>query len=110
MTRDTWRDPEGFGRDVEVEPRVWSAIGPDNEDHAINCEFIDYRGILPCTCDATRKRFGKDENGERTYWLEQWLCWATARARYTRDSPLVKWPVEGPDGDWWVPGIDFNDS
>lgn len=109
MVRDTWRDTEGFGRPVEVEPRVWSQIGPDDEDHGINCEFIWHKGILPCTCDATRKPFGKDVNGDRTYWYQKWLRWAAVRAYHSRTSPLVKWPVEGPDGDWWVPGVDFND-
>lgn len=102
MTRDTWRDREGFGRDKEVSPGVWSAVGPDEQDHSIHCAFITLRGILPCECDATRRRFSE--------WHHQWLRWATVRTYTSRTSPLVKWPVQGPDGDWWVPGVDFNDD
>lgn len=107
---DTWRDSEGFGRDVEVEPRVWSVKGPDNEDHAVGCAFIVQRGILPCSCDATRKRFGKDEHGEPTRWFERWVRWQKARSvAYATNRPM-KWPVTGPDGEPWVPGVDFNDE
>ena len=102
MVRDTWRDTEGFGRAVEVEPRVWSIIGPDEQDHALGCMFIEKVGVLPCSCDYTRRTF--------TDWYHQWLRWATVRTYYYRDSPLLKWPIEGPDGDWWVPGIDFNND
>lgn len=107
---DTWRDSEGFGRDIEVSPGVWSTIGPDNEGHAIHCEFISNKGILPCSCDATRKMFGKDHEGNHTHWLERWARWQKARvANYVTVRPMP-WPVTGPDGDPWVPGIDFNDE
>lgn len=103
MSNDTWRDSEGFGRAVEVEPRVWSAKGPDNEDHAARCSFIFYRGILPCSCDATRKRHSD--------WWHRWMRWQQARsANIIRHQWPLKWPVDGPDGDPWVPGVDFNDD
>jgi len=110
VSRDTWRDSEGFGRSVEVEPRVWSVVGPDNEDHAPGCMFIYKRGVLPCSCDATRKQYGKDQHGEYTHWHKRWVRWQKARvANYVTKRPMP-WPVTGPDGDPWVPGVDFNDE
>ena len=107
---DTWRDSEGFGRDIEVSPGTWSAKGPDNEDHAIHCGFIVWRGIVPCGCDATRKEFGRDHEGNRTYWFQRWLRWQKARSvAYATQRPMP-WPITGPDGDPWVPGIDFNED
>jgi len=99
---DTWRDSEGFGRDIEVSPGTWSAKGPDNEDHAIHCLFIAHKGILPCTCDATRKEFSQ--------WWKRWLRWQKARSVYYVTQRPMPWPITGPDGDPWVPGIDFNDE
>jgi hypothetical protein len=107
---DSWRDSEGFGRDIQVSPGVWSVKGPDNEDHAVGCAFIVQRGILPCSCDATRKRFGRDHKANLTHWFERWLRWQKARSvAYATQRPMP-WPVTGPDGDPWVPGIDFNDD
>lgn len=98
--RDGYRDPYGFGRPVEQGERTYSVVGPDDCDHAMTCEFIAHRGVLPCSCDATRKRF--EESG----WWEGWLRWSEYRVRPER----VKWPVPGPDGDPWIPGVDFNDT
>lgn len=102
MTRDTWRDAEGFGRDVQVSPGVWSAIGPDDEDHAIACEFITTKGVLPCNCDQTRKK--------HTEWWRRWLRWQQVRVHNHRAVRPIQWPVTGPDGYPWVPGVDFNDN
>ena len=110
MSRDTWRDSEGFGRDVQVSPGTWSAIGPDDLDHSIYCEFITCKGVLPCDCDATRKRYGRDHEGKATEWYPRWLRWQRARSLNILRSSLVKWPVTGPDGEPWVPGVDFNDE
>ena len=108
---DSYRDSEGFGRDIQVSPGVWSVKGPDNEDHAVGCAFIVQRGVLPCSCDATRKRFGRDHENNLTRWFERWLRWQKARsANILRDSWPLKWPITGPDGDPWVPGVDFNDD
>jgi hypothetical protein len=93
-----------------VEFRTFNVVGPDNEDHAVACNFIEHKGILPCSCDATRRRFGLDEHGKRTYWFQRWLRWQKARvANYETKRPMP-WPITGPDGDPWVPGIDFNDD
>ena len=110
MRRDAWRNSEGFGRSIEVEPRVWSCVGADGEDHAIGCEFIVHQGILPCSCDATRRRFGVDHEGRRTKWFDRWLRWEDARSHLYHEERPIKWPVTGPDGDAWIPGIDFNDA
>jgi hypothetical protein len=99
---DTYRDYEGFGKPVEVEPRVWSSKGPDNEDHATGCTFIAVRGILPCTCDATRKEYSE--------WWKRWLRWQGARSVAYETMRPMPWPITGPDGEPWVPGIDFNDE
>lgn len=110
MSTDTWRDPEGFGRNIEVSPDVWSAKGPDDEDHSIHCSFIYLRGILPCDCDATRKRFGVDHTGQQTRWYPRWMRWQTVRSSGLRHQRPIEWPVTGPDGEPWVPGVDFNDG
>lgn len=102
---DNWRDTEGFGRDIEVSPGTWSAKGPDDEDHAIHCDFIKHKGILPCSCDFTRRVM--------TWWWQCWLRWQKARVnRYhsTAARDRVPWPIKGPDGDPWVAGIDYNDD
>jgi len=106
--RDSWRDSEGFGREVQVGQGTWSTVGPDNEDHAIHCGFIVYRGVLPCDCDATRKQFAQTPEG-KGIWYSRWLRWAAVRTYTSRTEPLVKWPVTGPDGEPWVPGIDFTE-
>lgn len=101
---DTYRDSEGFGRPVEVEHRVWSVKGPDNEDHAQGCMFIQRKGILPCSCDATRKEY--------MLWWYRWLRWQQARVSPANVERPIKWPVAGPNGsgEQWIPGIDFNDE
>lgn len=109
MSRDTWRSPEGFGRPQEFEHGTWSQIGPDNEDHAIHCGFIVQRGILPCDCDATRKRFAQTSEG-KGIWYSRWLRWQIARVSPVQFPRPIKWPVTGPDGEPWVPGVDFNDD
>lgn len=110
--RDSYRDEEGFGRPVEVEPRVMSVVGPDDLDHASGCEFILTRGILPCSCDATRRRFSdRDPSQPKGWWWKCWFRWQEVRVRnQPRNSGPLPWPVRGPDGDPWVPGIDFNDG
>lgn len=111
MSKDTYRDREGFGRPEHVGEGTWSQVGPDEEDHAIHCTFIARRGIMPCSCDATRRQFGKDQHGERTLWFERWARWQMARsANILREQWPLKWPVKGPDGEPWVPGVDFNDD
>jgi hypothetical protein len=103
--KDTWRNLEGFGRPAEVSPRTFSVTGPDEQDHAVACAFITKQGILPCSCDATRKEF--------SWWWKCWLRWQYARVmrhHSTHPQDRVPWPVEGPDKDPWVPGIDFNND
>ena len=109
MARDTWRNAEGFGRPEEIGPDVWSAVGPDSEDHSIHCSFIYRQGILPCDCDATRSRFATTAEG-KGIWYQRWVRWQTARSSRFRTGKLIKWPVTGPDGDAWIPGIDFHDD
>lgn len=97
------RDEEGFGRSVQVTPAVFSAKGPDEEDHSSGCDFILHKGITPCSCDATRMRY--------SWWWQCWFRWQEIRVRnQPRNSGPLPWPVVGPDGDPWVPGIDFNDG
>ena len=100
-----WRDREGFGRPVEVVPAVYSTKGPDDLDHAAECEFISSEGILRCNCDATR--------GMYSQWGMYWRRWQ--RARINRHHTLqpqdrVPWPVMGPDGTAWIAGIDYDDT
>lgn len=102
MTRDQWRDSEGFGREQEVEPRTWAVVGPDGEEHAPGCMFIQKRGVLPCSCDRTRREF--------TQWWKQWLRWQTVRSVPCTCPRPIKWPVHGPDGEWWIPGHDFHEQ
>jgi hypothetical protein len=101
----SWRDLEGFGRPEEVEPQTFNVVGPDNEDHAPGCMFNMHEGILPCSCDATRVEY--------SWWWKCWLRWQKARvSRHHSVAPRdrMPWPVKGPDGDPWIPGIDFNDE
>lgn len=102
MTRDTWRNFEGFGRGIEVSPGVWSTVGADEEDHARLCEFITTGGVLPCNCDYTRRK--------HTEWWNRWLRWQRVRCENRTAERPLKWPVTGPDGYPWVPGVDFNDD
>jgi hypothetical protein len=101
-SKDTWRDSTGFGRPEDIGHNTWSQVGPDDEDHAVGCMFIMRRGILPCSCDATRR--------ERSEWWKRWLRWQEARVMPSNRANRTKWPVTGPDGDPWVPGVDFNDE
>lgn len=98
-----WRDTEGFGRPVEVQPPVMSVTGPDNEGHAEGCDFYTRRGILPCSCDFTRLK--------GSWWYTCWLRWLEARvSQHAREVPLapVPWPIKGPDEGAWIQGIDFD--
>ena len=100
---DGWRDREGFGRPVEVSTNVYSVKGPDDADHARNCEFIWHNGLLPCNCDATR--------GKHSWWWRCWMRWQTARiSRHLSVEPQdrVPWPIKGPDDEAWIQGIDFD--
>jgi hypothetical protein len=103
--RDVWRNREGFGRPQEVNPGTWSVVGPDEQDHALSCDFIHHQGLLPCSCDATRRRF--------SWWWKCWLRWQIARvSRHHSVEPRdrVPWPIVGPDQEPWVPGLDFNND
>lgn len=100
---NSWRNPEGFGRPVEVSPDVFSVAGPDDLEHAVPCDFIVERGILPCSCDATRKRY--------SWWWKCWFRWQEVRVmNQARPSYRIKWPVHGPDHEPWVPGVDYDDT
>jgi len=102
---DTWRNLEGFGRQKEVSPGTFSVVGPDDLDHALACDFIVRQGILPCSCDATRREF--------SWWWKCWLRWQKARvSRHRSVAPRnrVPWPIVGPDDEPWVPGLDFNND
>ena len=99
----SYRDREGFGRAEEIHDGTFSVVGPDDQDHAVACDFIRDKGILPCSCDATRRQF--------SWWWKCWLRWQHARvSRYTwRDCPdRVLWPIMGPDREPWISGVDFN--
>jgi hypothetical protein len=103
--RDVWRNREGFGRPEEVSPGTWSVVGPDDMDHAVNCSFIRYHGVACCDCDATRRAY--------SWWYKSWLRWQIARvSRHHMVEPKdrVPWPIQGPDGEPWVPGLDYNND
>ena len=103
--RDAWRNSEGFGRPQEVGHGTFSVVGPDEQDHAITCDFYRDKGILPCSCDATRRR--------NSWWWKCWMRWQLARVsrhRSVEPRDRVPWPIVGPDGDPWVPGLDFNND
>lgn len=97
-----YRDGQGFGRPEQVSPAVYSVKGPDDLDHASGCDFILHRGITPCNCDATRKRF--------SWWWQCWFRWQEVRCQNSPRPDRLPWPVRGPDEVPWVPGIDFNDG
>lgn len=111
MRRHQWTDAEGFGRPVEVQEAIYSVIGPDNLDHAVRCEFITERGILPCSCDQTRTRISnRPDLVGKSWWWKCWFRWQEVRCQNSPRPDRLPWPVSGPDGDPWVPGIDFNDG
>lgn len=107
-----WRDENGFGRPVEVEAAVYAVTGADDEQHAVACDFIEYSGILPCSCDAMRGRHRRDESRVgKSWWFRCWIRWQEVRVYPgQRRERIVPWPVHGPDGEPWVPGVDFNDA
>lgn len=111
MSADSFRDSEGFGRPVQVEPAVYSVTGPDGMGHAQLCRFIASKGILPCSCDATRRAIhDRPDLVSHSWWYRCWFRWQEVRcSALLRPAPLP-WPVHGPDGDPWVPGIDFHDG
>lgn len=102
-----WRDDQGFSINKETEPgsRVYFTMGPDDLSHALYCEFVQERGNLACSCDASRGLHPGDSR--RSWWYRCWLRWMGARVRPEEKRRRVPWPVEGPDGDPWVEGVDF---
>lgn len=97
-----FRDANGFGRPVDVGPNVFSVAGPDDQQHSVHCQFITERGILACSCDASRVR--------NSWWWRCWFRWMEVRVRPQKGEARIPWPIAGPDGDPWVPGVDFNDD
>lgn len=104
---------------ITEEHRVISVRCIDREDHASGCDFALNDGVLPCSCDATRKR--------GSWWSTCWLEWNKIRVspgsdiHYRTHTPdgypttdgyhsQLPWPVKGPDGDPWIPGRDFDDT
>lgn len=112
MSAWDWRDSTGFGRAVQVEPAVYSVRGPDDLDHARACDFIIHRGITPCSCDASRRRVrGRPDLVGVSWWWQCWFRWQEARVQnILRQPERIPWPVHGPDGEPWIPGIDFDDT
>lgn len=117
---DAWsvnlpRDASGFSRPTETAPgsRVFFVMGPDDLSHAMYCDFISERGVLPCSCDATRRQYprrGPDARGRdgMGWWYRCWVAWAHCRVSpYETRRERVPWPVEGPDGVPWIDGRDF---
>lgn len=98
-----WRDSKGWSREEQVQHRTYSVNGPDGEDHSINCLFYARYGASPCSCDASRL--------EGSVWFQKYIAWLKAMmwSQSTAAKPFA-WPVEGPDGDMWVPEVDFNTS
>lgn len=97
-----WRDTWGFSRATETEPGsgVFFVIGADDLSHAVFCDFVQERGVLACSCDATRRP-------ERSWWRRCWLQWMNARVSPYERRHRVPWPILGPDGEPWVEGRDF---
>lgn len=105
MADNRWRNHRGFTRDIKDPSGAWFVNGPDGEDHALGCMFVLRACVMPCTCDATR-RFGSGWHTSWERWMEVML-WNTIPEGMTKP---FKWPVDGPDGEPWIPGIDFNDE
>lgn len=102
---DGYRDQYGFGRQQNDGRGVYWQFGPDKQNsddsHAISCDFIAFTGALPCLCDATRK--------QGSVWWRHWLWWSVAHHKTHSNTVFpIKWPVEGPDGESWIQGIDFD--
>ena len=92
----------GFSVPQVASPAVYFVKGPDNENHSLGCDFYIHDGVVPCSCDATRHH--------RSTWWNYWLVWAKHRSSGIHHKKPVKWPVHGPDGTPWIPGVDFDDS
>lgn len=104
-TDNRWRDSWGFTRPEGSDRTAWSINGPDGEDHSLGCMFVQKKGAQECTCDRTR-RFPSEWVKRHTVWV-QTMMWNTVPEGMSKP---FKWPVTGPDGDPWVPGVDFNDD
>lgn len=92
-----------FSQPQVSSPAVYYVTGPDNESHSLGCDFYIHEGVVPCTCDATRR--------PHSTWWNYWLVWAKHRANCVNCCAApIKWPVRGPDDTPWIPGVDFDDS
>lgn len=116
MLANIYRDDAGFSRSAETHAGsgVWYAIGPDDLSHFPQCDFIRRRGILPCSCDATRREYPQPAAGAArrvaSWWYRCWFRWQEARVSPYESRLRVPWPVQGPDEEPWVEGVDYSND
>lgn len=76
--------------------------GLDGEKHDFHCQFVQERGVLPCSC--------RPENAKGSSWFWVWRRWALVRVNpgwWARNRKEPSWPVRVGPYTAWIEGWDL---